>query len=181
MLEVEIKARIKDRSEIISKLDKMGCIIKKAKEQEDKIFIRKEIKNFDIPVGENVIRIRKEEDKNILTLKKKTDDNNAFIELETLIEDADIISRMLEEMGYIEKVFIKKKRMRYSLDKMSICIDNIESLGNFIEVEILSEENEKQKNEALKTIEEFLNKLEISKEDYEEKRYDTLMYEINNK
>ena len=71
--------------------------------------------------------------------------------------------------------------MRYSLDKMSICIDNIESLGNFIEVEILSEENEKQKNEALKTIEEFLNKLEISKEDYEEKRYDTLMYELNNK
>ena len=109
MLEVEIKARIKDRSEIISKLDKLGCIIKKAKEQEDKIFIRKEIKNFDIPVGENVIRIRKEEDKNILTLKKKTDDNNAFIELETLIEDADIISRMLEEMGYIEKVFIKRK------------------------------------------------------------------------
>ena len=64
---------------------------------------------------------------------------------------------------------------------MSICIDNIESLGNFIEVEILSEENEKQKNEALKTIEEFLDKLEISKEDYEEKRYDTLMYELNNK
>ena len=173
MLEVERKARIKDRSEIISKLDKLGCIIKKAKEQEDKIFIRKEIKKLDSYSKQTEFMV----DNKIETIE----DNNAFIELETLIEDADIISRMLEEMGYIEKVFIKKKRMRYSLDKMSICIDNIESLGNFIEVEILSEENEKQKNEALKTIEEFLNKLEISKEDYEEKRYDTLMYELNNK
>lgn len=180
MLEVEIKAKLKNRNEVLPKLEKLGCTIKKAKEQEDKIFIKKEFKNFDIPLGENVIRLRKEDDKNILTLKKKMKDNKASIEIESLVEDEDAISRMLEEMGYKELVFIKKKRKRYSLGRMSICVDDVENLGDFIEVEIMTEENDSKKDEALAEIEAFLEKLEISKNDYEEKRYDTLMYELNN-
>lgn len=180
MLEVEIKAKLKNKNEILPKLEKLGCTIKKAKEQEDKIFIKKELKNFDIPVGENVIRLRKEDDKNILKLKKKMADNKASVEIETLVEDEEAISRMLKEMGYKELVFIKKKRKRYSLGRIAICVDNVENLGDFIEVEIMTDENEEKKEEALKEIEAFLEKLDISKEDYENKRYDTLMYELNN-
>lgn len=181
MLEVEIKAKLKNRSEVLPKLEKLGCTIKKAKEQEDKIFIKKEFKNFDIPLGENVIRLRKEDDKTILTLKKKMADNKASVEIESLVDDEEAISRMLEEMGYKKLVFIKKRRKRYSLGRMSICVDNVENLGDFIEVEIMTDEDDSKKEEALKEIEEFLRKIDILEEDYENKRYDTLMYELNNK
>lgn len=181
MLEVEIKARIKNRTEILQKLDKLGCTIKRGKEQEDRVFIKKEIQNFENPLGENIIRLRREESKNILTLKKKMQENKACLELESLIEDYESVSRMLEEMGYKQVAIIKKKRMRYALDKMSICIDSVEDLGDFIEVEIMTEENNESQEKAILEIENFFKKLDIDKEDYEEKRYDTLMYELNKK
>lgn len=108
-------------------------------------------------------------------------ENKACLELESLIEDYESVSRMLEEMGYKQVAIIKKKRMRYALDKMSICIDSVEDLGDFIEVEIMTEENNESQEKAILEIENFFKKLDIDKEDYEEKRYDTLMYELNKK
>ena len=65
-----------------------------------------------------------------------------------------------------------RKKAKYN--DMEICIDAVEQLGSFIEVEKLSEGDSLQIQEQLFT---FLESLGVTKEDQVIKGYDTLMWE----
>lgn len=176
MIEVEIKARIADEEEMRQKLEEQKAIKLNTVKQIDRIYIKKEVKGFQVSKGDPVIRIRKENDRVFFTLKKKSKDTMSNVELETVIDKENIWNQILLEMGYKEVVCVKKQRTIYVIEDFKVCIDTVEDLGNFIEIELIVEQEE-QELEARKKIEEFFSILKIEEKDIVKEKYDTLVYE----
>ncbi len=57
------------------------------------------------------------------------------------IEDANEIAHMLERLGYAHGVPIKKTRQIAKYNQLEICIDEVDGLGIFIEVEQLTNDD----------------------------------------
>jgi adenylate cyclase class 2 len=81
---------------------------------------------------------------------------------------------ILKSLGYSKKVQVKKKRLIGELRGYTICLDKVDGLGSFVEVEKMSaDDTEKVQEELMK----FLESLGISREQRIRKGYDTLMWE----
>jgi adenylate cyclase class 2 len=77
-------------------------------------------------------------------------------------------------MGYYEFNTVSKVRRKCRYKNYEICLDEVEELGNFIEVEKMSDEPSEVVQEELFT---FLESLGISREDRATKGYDILLYQ----
>jgi adenylate cyclase, class 2 len=85
---------------------------------------------------------------------------------------------MLKKLGFKEAFTIKKTREIYSCRGFTVCLDKVEKLGNFIEIEkeIISEEKVKEtRNECL----DFLKKISPGIE-IENRKYGDLMQDLIN-
>ncbi len=56
-------------------------------------------------------------------------------EIETEIKDADSMRRLLSELGYEEVLVVEKKRRLWRLDRCEVALDELPSLGCFVEIE----------------------------------------------
>ena len=65
-------------------------------------------------------------------------------EYESSISNADDVARILEALGYSPvKPTVIKERSRYVKEDISACLDRVEGLGDFLELEILTDEDTK--------------------------------------
>lgn len=118
------------------------------------------------------LRTRKINDEFLeLTYKPKVDDKlekygKKEINVELKVKDYDDIKYIIEELGYIEYVSFKKHRETFSkkIDDIeyNIMIDKIENIGNFIELEILTDTEENKKKLAPK-LDKFVKIFECEK------------------
>jgi adenylate cyclase class 2 len=171
-MEVELRARIKNKEDIISRLTKLGAVRSGEKELTDYYF-------GDIGLYEKVghsfwIRLRVEGDKVELAYKGSTSKDGIYEEYEQELQDLDIALAILTKMGLTNEITAKKKRISFKLDDISIEIDDFREWGIFIEAETISESDDKSK------LYKLFEKLGISKEDVFEKGYITLMLEEKN-
>lgn len=100
------------------------------------------------------------------------------------VKDYDDIKFVIKQLGYIEYVSFKKNRTTYTreFDGLihNIMIDELEGIGKFIELEILSdsEDKEKMERELQKFVEEFecqdLKPKELPYRDITKKYYDEI-------
>ena len=188
MIEVEIKAKVLNPEELV----------KKFKNQEGgyKISFIHEDTYFNMPEGlrdfkktDEALRIRKsiEYNKNIdsskqninyfITYKGKKIDKTTKTrnELETKLENGDSVKEILKALGFREIFTVKKERDLYEFNYkghiIEALIDFIPILKeHFIEVEIMSESNERLE-ESKKILFEFLNLFDIKKEESITKSY----------
>ena len=174
MLEVEVKTYLSNTNRIIGILKNKGCVFETPIIQKDDVFVHKSIQSANIPNGSNILRIRTENDVHLLTLKQMQNSFEA-IELETIVDNPNAVSEMLTLLGYKKFVAINKKRTISKYNNFLLCIDEVEHLGNFLEVELLIEKEEK-KATALEQIHNFLNELGISKSDICHTRYHIMLY-----
>ena len=80
-------------------------------------------------------------------------------ELETGVSDGEICAGIFEALGFYKvPPAVIKKRQEYVLRRITACMDQVENLGNFLELEVVIPEEEDRK-EALQQIEEILHKL----------------------
>jgi len=174
MFEVEVKTYLSNINHIIDILKNKGCVFETPIIQKDDVFVHNSIQSADIPNGSNILRIRTENDMHLLTLKQI---QNSFesIELETKVDNPNIVSEMLTLLEYKRFVTINKKRTISKYNNFLLCIDEVEYLGNFIEVELLVEKEE-EKAAALEQIYNFLDELDISQNDICYERYHTMLY-----
>ncbi len=152
----------------------MGCVFSKRLEQRDRTFLEKGITPSQIASGINVLRIRRQGEKSFFTLKRHDTNELDCIEKETEISDPEELEDVLKFLGCHLDVVINKKRRKTKFKGMEICLDEVEGLGFFIEVEKLTQEN----SDSLKIQEElfqFLESLGISREDRVINGYDTLI------
>lgn len=179
MKEVEVKVKLKNKDEVIEKLKALGCVLSR-KVQNDVVFFPNDIKDLSTRLtGRNFLRIREQikdgVTKYIFTLKQPQLNDFDCIEYETEISDPENLARALKLMGYYEFTRVNKVRDTGKVSGYEICLDEVEGLGSFMELEALGEEI----GDSLKIQEElylFLEQFGAGPEDKIEDGYDVLMY-----
>lgn len=174
MNEIEVKAKVKDFDLLIDNLKKLGCVLSEPIIQDDYIYQKKD---GGKEKGFPVLRIRKQNNKILFTLKKNRSNELDCIEKEIEVNNDIILSEIIELLDYIKTVEVHKKRIKTNHEDYEICLDSVNNLGYFIEVEKMSDEDgQKIQNELF----DFLETIGIKKEDRVLKGYDTLLLEKNN-
>jgi len=177
-MEIEVKAKVGDFELLKNKLIEIGCILSEPIIQHDYIYT---IKYLDIKKGYDgsaVLRIIEQNDKIIFTLKKNRSNELDCIEKEVFVSNRETMQEIFELMGYESNVEVNKKRIKTNYGEYEICLDEVEGLGSYVEVEKMSDEDgEKVQNELF----EFLQTLGVAKEDRVFNGYDTLIWMKNNK
>lgn len=115
------------------------------------------------------LRIRNENNKYILTYKKKII-NNCCEEFEVLINNFSNFETILKSLDFKMKGSIIKTREKIIYnDKYEFSFDNVENIGDFIEVEVKKIESDNVTE--IKTLMKLLENLKIDLNSIESKRY----------
>lgn len=178
MRELEIKARVTDETALRKQITKMGIQLGDVISQHDKVYSLPGAK--EDPIAHNWLRIRAENGrKYIFTLKRSVSGQLDSIEHETEIKDPGAMEECLKLMGYELHNEIKKTRQKAYLakEKIEICIDEVDGLGTYIELEKeanIDADNKTEENELWK----ILEKLGIERKHAETRGYDSMMKEL---
>lgn len=176
MREIELKFRVEDTEKLISKLKSLGCKIENVIEQSDTIYVS-DLSNVESKEGAIWLRVRKENNHIELNFKKQSTKIQESQEIEFGVDSYEKANKFLEALGYPKWVIVNKKR-RYSkyLD-YNLCIDEVERLGTFFEIELLVEENDK--NDYIEKLKSVAETLGLNKNDIINSHYDTMISEID--
>lgn len=142
MKEIEVKLKINDLSykDLLKMLERY--IITEEKQQIDVIFLQKEQVGKPISSGSKVYRIRTTTKNGVIrhlfTLKVQTDRPLVSNEYEFEISNPTTAKKVLLESGLVERVRVAKRRTEGRLANYNLCIDEVEKLGIFIELETFS-------------------------------------------
>lgn len=144
--ELEMKFSISNRSDFINKLENLGIELSNSFEQDDIIFLRHGKTFEDLQKGEAVIRIRKE--KNIIktTIKKYVKGILDRKEVECKISDIQSFQEFLNLLDFSPVVSVNKTRRKGIYHNATIVIDHVKELGDYIEIEIISEDHSVEDN-----------------------------------
>ncbi len=170
-MEIELRFKVKNLASIEKKLQNLQAKFVKEKKQIDKYF--GEISLYKKVNYSFLLRVRIEADKVFLTYKgdnfKKA---GVWQEYDFLIEDENKAESMIRDMGFEEVIIVEKYRKEYTLNNLTICLDRIEGLGEFVEIEYLDDKNDsKQKHQ------ELIEKLEINESRIIHRGYVTMLLE----
>ncbi len=176
MKEIEVKARLKNKEQVLEKIKLLDCVLSEPIRQIDTVYA-KIIGNVEEYLqNDHFVRIREKSDgKFIFTVKKPI--SRAVLtkaEHETEIKDAKELEQALFLMGYQISNKVIKNRQTAHYGEFEICIDEVEKLGSFIEVEKMSDGDI---DLVRKELNEFLTSLDVSPEDEVHKGYDIMAIE----
>lgn len=164
MTEVEIKLPVPDRQKLIEDLIGLGFKTGNTILETDVYFDSSE---EEIRKNGEALRIRRIQNLetgelcSVITFKGKKLDQVSMArqELEAGISDAETVLQILTAIGFSPiRPKVVKKRQQYHWNRMAACVDQVQDLGDFLELEIVIGEEER-KAQALEKIEEILYKL----------------------
>ncbi|MCA9356029.1 class IV adenylate cyclase [Candidatus Nomurabacteria bacterium] len=143
--EVEVKFELLDIENTIDKLDKMLGVSLPVF-QHDSVYI----KNLSNSVEEYLAntefpRIRISENGALFSYKKNSnrgEDIQDKLEIEFMVSDPLSCHNFLVEMGLNKQLEVKKTRRKYKYKDYELCVDSVEDLGNYIEIEKLLEHDD---------------------------------------
>ncbi|MDO8604540.1 MAG: class IV adenylate cyclase [bacterium] len=182
MREIEIKLRVKNFDGLREMLNAKNIVLSKNTSQRDIIYLKGEnhsdwrkAKKEGTPV-----RIRYAKGTVVFNLKQERTGETDNIEYETEVKDGEAIHNILSVMGYLPQVEIKKSRQKGKFGDCELCIDEVEGLGSFVEIEkMVHDDTDPEKvREELFTMAESLG---LSRDDEEKSGYDTQIFELRNK
>jgi len=164
-MEIEVKFRV-DFEETKRKLESLGASFVGEELQEDVY--------FSLPLPK-LLRVRKIGNlgKAYLTYKEIKDPgrNEEFDELEVEVSDFDTTVEILRRLGFKEDVTVRKRRLVYRLSGVTFELNDVEGLGGFLDIEVISDDIE----DAKKKIWEVAEALGLNEEDVEPRLYRELV------
>ncbi len=145
MLEVEVKLPVKDREAVIKSLENDGFVMGKLLRESDEYF---DSDFHDFKKCGDAFRIRRTENletgekHDMITYKgpRLSSGIKARKELETGVENSDVMEEVMLSLGYRKVDPVVKTRRYYHKDNMTACVDSVEMLGVFLEIEIVVSE-----------------------------------------
>ncbi len=141
--EVELKFKIKSRSEIIDRLRRLGAVFLNKENMTDYYLNSPEM---DFKNTDRALRIRKSDLSEFaeFTFKgpKISTQSKTREELNVKIDDADQMVKIMDRLGLEVVASVSKVRENWSHMDYSITIDNVESLGYFIELEAIVDDKD---------------------------------------
>jgi adenylate cyclase class 2 len=179
MYEVEVKARLKDREEVVKKLESLGCKFGSELHQIDTIFAPKGTPYPLFPLGSPAIRVRKQNDKYFFTLKIPQTSHQDCVEREMEIKDGEMMIEIFQLMKWDSLPTVDKKRIKTNYKDMEIVLDEVEHLGSFIEAEkIVTTEHGGDRVKIQEELLAFLESIGVSRtEQIIDGKYDIMLYE----
>ena len=171
-MEIEVKAKLKNIQQTRSRLKALGTKRVGDKHEIDTYYSPKSGKRF---VGKNFRRLRVREDKTNHKARLEYHIPVGVVgghEFEVNISDAKVMHQILDKLGYYVEAVIDKKRETFKKGEITIVLDRVKDLGNYIEVEIITSKSK----QAEKKIYAFYKKLGIPKKDLvADQRYMAMM------
>ncbi len=181
MREIEVKLKVNNFEELETRLKEKSCVLSEPISQRDVIYSlggsTKGLANSK--EGDVFIRIRYLKNTAQLNLKKQRSGEMDNIEYETEVVDPKATHLILTTLGWSPVLEVKKIRRKGKLGECEICLDQVEQLGTFVELERLVDDDVSP--EEVK--EELFTKLELlglSRSDEETKGYDIQIYQRSN-
>jgi adenylate cyclase class 2 len=142
MKEIEIKIKIGSAKIAIEQLTQQGCKFTRSVTQSDIIYVPQAETLLPVKPGINILRIRQEEGKILLTLKQSDPENHlSKTEKELEIGSVQVMQEIITLLGFHEISRVKKQRRKCKLQDYEICIDEVENLGSFLEIEKITDED----------------------------------------
>ncbi len=140
-LEIEIKAYCDDLDKIKRKITELGADFVKTSKETDLYFNHPE---KDFGDTDEALRIRTVNSDSILTYKgpKISIKSKARIEKEVIISDETISRDILLLLGFRDSGTVIKNRDYYLINGITICLDKVEILGSFVELEKIGDDIE---------------------------------------
>lgn len=175
MREIEIKARVGDRAGLLATMKQQGVHLSAPVKQHDVVYSPPGQQDY---AKDTIwLRIRTENDAKVIwTLKKDTGRRHDSIEHEVEVSNEAELATMLQLMGMGLYSDLTKTRMKGHVGDIEICVDEVDGLGCFIEVEkIVANDHDYQP--VADELWEFLGKCGITKADHETGSYDVLLNE----
>lgn len=180
MQEIEVKVKTKDNDEVIRILEAAGCVFSEPIEQDDvtyattkesmDAFMRSKIfpRIRQITDGDTIFTVKFDDQRHVLGM--------AATEHEVRVDSATELDQMLQLMGFKRIVRVKKMRRKTKYKEYEICVDDVEELGSYMEIEKIADKDA----DAHAVHEELLGVLEslgINLEGRVTKGYDIIMLE----
>ncbi|HMK46494.1 MAG TPA: class IV adenylate cyclase [Methanocella sp.] len=137
MIEVEIKAAA-DRDELSKRLARNGAALQTKVLQIDSYY---NAPHRDFKDTDEALRLREQDSMVYLTYKGKKLDalSKTRKEIEVEVGDRDKMEDILISLGFKKTMDIIKERHIYRYRSAEVCLDRIEGLGDYVEVELQTE------------------------------------------
>ncbi|MBP7604489.1 MAG: class IV adenylate cyclase, partial [Spirochaetes bacterium] len=121
----------------------------------------------DFATTDEDFRIRRARGGVVVTYKgtKIGERSKTRYENEVALDDADAFAEILLRLGFRPVRAVKKRRELYALEGAHVCLDSVEGLGYFAEIEILSEDRE-EAEQKLFTLAERLGLARFERRSY---------------
>lgn len=183
MLEVEIKAALGQlkKEQLQNAAEKIG-FTPAGSLQEIDIYFNGNDRNF--MKTDEALRLRNCRDLNagssetFITYKgpKLDRESSTRLEYETEVGDLSIMKNLLAALGYKEVFTVDKTRQEWKLSpsvertEVTLCLDSVAGLGNYLELETLTE-SEEQRQAAVESLLQLLDQLGVSRDQLTRKSY----------
>jgi adenylate cyclase class 2 len=140
VLEVEMKFRSPGNDEVVANLQRLGAEQLSEEDAKDTYYMHpsRQFKDTD-----EALRLRIRGRVAELTYKgprMASSSAKAREELTVNIDDTLSLKRILERLGFVELTTVSKRRISFALDKLRVDVDDVEGLGQFVELELMTED-----------------------------------------
>ena len=138
MLEIEIKTRSSDNVKVERSLLARGAVPLGVHDQVDEYFNHP---SRDFALTDEALRLR-QDSKGKITYKGPKIDHftKTREEIEMDVDDLDKMAQILLRLGFRRVAKVTKKRKEFLLDGITVSLDAVEGLGDFVELEIQGED-----------------------------------------
>jgi adenylate cyclase class 2 len=177
MREIEIKARIANKTGLLKVLADQKIILSEPVTQHDRVYGLPGVAGA-ASGGQPWLRIRTESShgslKHYFTLKKSISGQLDSIEHETLIDDDTELEKIIEHLNFTPFSDLTKTRQKAKVRNIEVCIDHIDDLGDFVEAEMLCDDDVDPQL-VQDELWQLLTSLGVSRTDEVHDGYDVLM------
>lgn len=173
MKEIEVKYRLDDIDQLVKRLEKLGCKMSAIQYQKDTVYVS-DLKHVNSEAGSIFLRVRKNNDKVELNAKKHEKMMQSRKEVEFEVSSYEDANHFLELIGFEKWVEVMKKRVHTTYENCNVCIDEVDSLGSFVELEYVVGDLEDDQN-ILEKIERIAKKLGIDTTEEVHQYYDEMI------
>jgi adenylate cyclase class 2 len=133
--EIELKYRVDDLEALLIVLKARGIELSEAVFQDDQAYAPAGWQFGDSKLGVSFLRLRTVLGRHYFTLKQPASNAQDCLEYETQVTDRQAMHHAVLHMGYRPTVRIAKSRRTATLGDCSLCIDEVEGIGGFLELE----------------------------------------------
>jgi adenylate cyclase class 2 len=139
--EIEVKYRVHDLEALLLALKTRGVTLSDPVHQDDQAYAPQGWAFGDCKLGVSFVRLRTVNGHHTFTLKQPTINVQSCLEHETAVADREAMHHAILQMGYYATVRVAKTRRTANLDGLSLCVDDLEGVGTFLELERLVAED----------------------------------------